>query len=88
MLLKLRPVDVLEGFEKESLKTTLNRKLSGMWRRVLHIKERPMQILAFFNVLILWKVSGLKMAMNLLTVMQMMMNTEQTMKELHKGHLR
>ena len=79
-------MDVLEGLE--SLKTTLNRKLSGMWRRALHIKERPMQILAFFNVLILWKVSGLKMAMNLLTVMQMMMNTEQTMKELHKGHLR
>ena len=59
-----------------------------MCRRALQIKERLMQILAFFNVLILWKVSGLKMAMNLLTVMQMMMNTEQTMKELHNGHLR
>ena len=77
---------MLEGLE--SLKTTLNLKLSGMCRRALQIKERPMQILAFFNVLILWKVSGLKMAMNLLTVMQMMMNTEQTMKELHNGHLR
>ena len=72
--------------EQKPLKTTVFLKQVGRWSRKLRVKSKLMQSQALFSVWILSKAVGLKIAMKRLMVIEMMMYTELTQKELVKGH--